>query len=228
MFTTLQSFIQVSVPVTVLLVLVLLLVAARPDRDDTGDGLYATYLSVVGVSALYLVLVFGVTCLSAVVQRVVVDQPVRNSQGISDVPFSGVASLVYGTEPNNPDQLVQTAVLAGLLTLGAAFVFVFHLRRRQELAASEGFAGSAAARVDRAYVGAVSFVAVLVGITALGFAGYGVFRIIAPDVTGSNSSFEEQQGVAELVAFGALLAFSIVLFRTHFWEMREHDDPAEL
>jgi hypothetical protein len=102
MFTTLQSFIQVTLPVTVLLVLVLLLLAARPDRDDNGDGLYATYLSVVGVSALYLVLVLGVTCVSAAVRRVVVEQPVQNSQDISDSPFNGVTSLLYGTQPNDP------------------------------------------------------------------------------------------------------------------------------
>ncbi len=224
MYSVLQGFLEVSLPVTVLLVLVVLLAIARPDHDDTGDGLYAVYLGAAAVTALYLMLIFGVAGLNAVTERVLVDQPPQSAQNFGDGGLSGVTGLFLGGEDGDPDQLVQRAVLSGLLALGAAAVLVFHLRRRSELAASEDFANSAAARVDRAYFAAVSFIAIVVGISALGLTGHGALRLVAPGVTGSIDTFEEQQGVAQIISFGALLAVCVALFQTHFWAIRSSSE----
>jgi hypothetical protein len=223
-YTLLQSFLQVALPLTVLLVLVVFLAIARPDHDDTGDGIYAVYLSVAAVTALYLMLIFGVAGLNAVAQRVLVDRPPQSAQDFGNGGLTGVTGLFLGGEEGDPDLLVQQAVLSGLMALGAGIVFVFHVRRRSELAASEDFAGSAGARVDRAYLAAVCFIAIVIGIPALGFLGHGALRLVAPGVTGSIDTFEEQQGVAQLISFGALLAACIALFQTHFWSVRSSSE----
>jgi hypothetical protein len=229
MYSLLESYI--AIPFAILVVFLVLVVIARPDRDENGDGLYSVYLSAVGVIALYLVLVFGATCVGAIAERVLVDYPPQNSQDLGTFDQGGFSSPligISGVASNGADQAVQTAVASGLLAIGAAIVLGFHLRRRRELVSGGDFDGSAAARVDRAYLAAVAFLVVVVGVAALGIAGYGAFRIIAPDVTGRLDDFERQQGLAQLLSFGALVAICIFLFRRSFWDIRDVEDVREL
>jgi len=74
--------------------------------------------------------------------------PVRGTSEGSDSGVSGFVGVTSGFgSPTDPDSAVQSAVGSGLLALGGAVVLVFHLRRRSELIADDGFEGSAAARV---------------------------------------------------------------------------------
>jgi len=50
MISILQSY--AAIPLVALVVFGVLVVIARPDRDEGGDGLYAVYLSVVGIAAM--------------------------------------------------------------------------------------------------------------------------------------------------------------------------------
>lgn len=224
MLSLLQSY--AAIPLAALLVFVVLVAVARPDRDQGGNGLYAVYLSAVGITALYIVFVFGAMFLGSIAERLLVDFPTAREQGFDSFSSSGVpggfANLLSGIGPaGDADGAVQSAVASGMVAAGAAAVLGFHLRRRSELLADEGFAGSAAERVDRAFLAAVAFVTVIVGITALGFAGYGVFRIVAPDVSGQLDTFESEQGLAQALAYGALVAACIVVFRRCFWSIRD-------
>ena len=98
---------------------------------------------------------------------------------------------------------VRGAVQAGLIVGAAVVVLVFHARRRRELHAEEVFErGGPPWRIDRAYLYAVCFVAVLVALFALGVGAYGVFRTLAPGVTGEFTPrhLERQEGVAQLIS----------------------------
>src|SRR4051812_37222000 len=200
MYSLLQS--SIAIPLAILVVFLVLVFIARPDRDESGDGLYSVYLSAVGVIALYLVLVFGAMCLSAVAERALVDYPAQNNQDFGNFAPGGIPTPLLGISgitSNDADEAVQTAVFSGLLAAGAAIVLGFHLRRRSELIGDDDFKGSAAARVDRAYLAAVAFLVVIVGVSAVAVAGYGAFRIVAPGVTGRMHDFEKQQGLAQLL-----------------------------
>ena len=53
---------------------------------------------------------------------------------------------------------------------------------------------------------------------------YGFFRIIIPGVTGDNTDFEREKGVAQLISFGLLAGASAFIFlRAWFW-LPEHRD----
>jgi hypothetical protein len=182
------------------------------------------------VVALYVLLVSGVACLSAVAQRAIVDrQESVEPQGSSTSPdVSGIPSAaLFDLNPTTDHGLVQTAVFNGLYALGAGFVFGYQLRRRRELAEDDDYEDGVADRVDRAYFGVVAFVAFVVGISAFAVAGYGVFRILAPDVTGTNDTFESQLGLSQLIAYGALALVCVVIFRAHFWRIRRAPEPIE-
>jgi hypothetical protein len=80
---------------------------------------------------------------------------------------------------------------------------VFHARRRRELQAEDEFEhGGHPWRIDRAYLYAVCFVAVLVALFALGVGAYGVFRTLAPGVTGEfiPRHLERHEGIAQLIS----------------------------
>jgi hypothetical protein len=225
--TTLQSF--VAVPFVVLIVFLVLMAVARPDLDDRGEGLYAVYLAVVGITALYLLLILGATSLGAITQRAIVDEHASSAEtfdGSLDTAGLPTSAFVGGSDETQHG-LVRSAVFNGLFAVAAGAVFVYHLRRRRELASGSSFPGSAAERVDRAYVAVVAFVAVVVGISAFAVAGYGTVRILAPDVTGRNDTFESQLGLSQLIAYGGLVVVCGALFRTHFWRIRPDVENTE-
>jgi hypothetical protein len=117
--------------------------------------------------------------------------------------FAAVQSLAtLVVDGESEDAAVRGAVQAGLVAGAAIVVLVFHARRRRELRAESEFApGGPAWRIDRAYLYAVCFVAVLVALFALGAGAYGGFRAVAPGVTGELVSrhLERQEGVAQLI-----------------------------
>ena len=167
----------VAVPVGVLVLAVIILAAGRGEPDTTGRRAFAVYLAAVNFVAIFT-LVFG--SFAAV-------------QSLADLVVDG----------RSEDAAVRGAVQAGLIVGAAVVVLVFHARRRRELQADDVFErGGPAWRIDRAYLYAVCFVAVLVALFALGVGAYGVFRTLAPGVTGEFTPrhLERQEGVAQLIS----------------------------
>jgi hypothetical protein len=165
------------VPVGVLVLAVIILAAGRGEPDTTGRRAFTVYLSAVNFIAIFT-LVFA-----------------------SFAAVQSLATLVV--DGRSEDAAVRGAVQAGLIAGAAVVVLVFHARRRRELRAGAEFeAGGPAWRIDRAYLYAVCFVAVLVALFALGVGAYGAFRTLAPGVTEEavTRHLERQEGVAQLVS----------------------------
>lgn len=221
MISFLQQYAGVSM--LALVAFVVFVLVARPDRDPDGDGLYSVYLSTISIASLYLVLTFGVMAADTGVQAIIVD---FGRRGIEDFGSPGFLTVLGGfASASTADDAVTSAVVTGLLALAAGVVLTFHLRRRAELLGRGRVAGTAADRVDRAFLGGVCFVVATIGITAFGLAGFGAFRIIAPDITGEIESFEREQGISQLIAYGLLVGICIGVFRRCFWSMRRTDGP---
>jgi hypothetical protein len=172
--TTLLIFL--TVPLGVLVLAVIILAAGRGEPDTTGRRAFAVYLGAINFVAVFT-LVFA-----------------------SFATVQSLAALVV--DGTNEDAAVRGAVQAALIVAAAVIVLVFHSRRRRELRGdSEFVAGAPAWRIDRAYLYAVCFVAVLVALFALGAGAYGGFRVLAPGVSGEFVSrhHERQEGVAQLI-----------------------------
>jgi len=179
----------VAVPVGVLVLAVIILAAGRGEPDTTGRRAFAVYLAAVNFVAIFT-LVFG--SFAAV-------------QSLADLVVDG----------RSEDAAVRGAVQAGLIVGAAVVVLVFHARRRRELQADDVFErGGPAWRIDRAYLYAVCFVAVLVALFALGVGAYGVFRTLAPGVTGvfTPRHLERQEGVAQLISLAWLGLAALYVF----------------
>jgi hypothetical protein len=167
----------VAVPLGVLVLAVIILAAGRGEPDTTGRRAFAVYLAAVNFVAIFT-LVFA--SFAAV-------------QSLADLVVDG----------KSEDAAVRGAVQAGLIVGAAVVVLVFHARRRRELQAGDEFEGGGPAwRIDRAYLYAVCFVAVLVALFALGVGAFGGFRTLAPGVTGefTPQHLERQEGVAQLIS----------------------------
>jgi heme/copper-type cytochrome/quinol oxidase subunit 2 len=179
----------VAVPLGVLVLAVIILAAGRGEPDTSGRRAFAVYLAAVNFVAIFT-LVFA--SFAAV-------------QSLADLVVDG----------KSEDAAVRGAVQAGLIVGAAVVALVFHARRRRELQAGDEFErGGPAWRIDRAYLYAVCFVAVLVALFALGVGAYGVFRTLAPGVTGEFTPrhLERQEGVAQLVSQAWLGLVALYVF----------------
>jgi hypothetical protein len=223
MFFSFSNVAEIVVPLTILVVYLALVLLARPDRDEEGNGLYASYLGLVGVTSMYALLTFGVAALAALGELILVDRSgIRDEFGSGFTTPGGALGILSGYSSLNTDSEVQAALVLGLaLTAAAAIVFVYHLRRREELAITDGYDGSAPDRIDRVYRATLAFVAVTVGIIAVGWVGDAVYRLLAePDTTGVTREVVRDRATVQLVAYGALVAATIALFRSSFWAIR--------
>jgi hypothetical protein len=222
----LQVFQNVAaVPIVVIVALLALVLIARPDRGPGDDGLYASYLSAINIASLYLLLTAGAAAIDAIAQGVLVSFPAGNNgfEGPTSAGFLSALGGYYGG-PESSDTAAIAAVVNGVLAIAAGLVLMFHLRRRQELLASASFTGSAAERVDRAYLGGVCFLTATIGVIAAAITGYSIMRLVAPDVTGTVRHLEEEQGTAQLIAYGLLTVISFSVFRFCFWGIRGGPD----
>ncbi|MGH9025614.1 MAG: hypothetical protein ACRDWD_05770 [Acidimicrobiia bacterium] len=216
-FSGLAGFFFV-LPIGFLVLAVLVLAGGRGEVDDTGRRTYALYIAVVSFIALFTALV-GVTGVVNAVMDKVVDETESEDIVLDDDQGSDLdLEIETGGGGDENDQIARDAVQAGLVGAVALAVLAFHLRRRRDLVAPADFTGSAAWRVDRAYLYAVCFTAVLIFLFASAVALYAVFRVIAPDVTGSgDGDLERQLGIQQLVTLGFLSTFAGVIF---LWSWR--------
>jgi hypothetical protein len=215
---------------------ILVLVAGRKDDDRAQTRTQARYLGVITLVSLFVALFafFGVvrslTNLIPGEERSSVTIPglppelegLDVEELIEDLPFD-----IPGLDQSGPtydDRQLQKTIEFGLLFFAAITVFAFHDRRARKLVPAENFPGDATGRIARAALYGACAVAALLTLFAAAKGIYGFFRIIIPGVTGDNSDFEREKGVAQLISFGLLAGASAFIFlRAWFW-LPEHRD----
>lgn len=209
---------------------ILVLVADRRDDDAAGYRTPARYLGAACLLSVFLTLLFAFGVVSQLSKFVVSDGDDEASAFLSDLD-GGMEPEVFAVDSGGgrerDDAIWRGAVQLGLLTVAAVGVLVFHRGRRRELLAAPGFAESSAARVDRAYLYVVCFLAVFLALFAAYLAVYGLFRTIAPGVSAFHGgSGERERGIAQLISYVALTLGALVVFVTHWRETPKRVRPA--
>ncbi|MCZ7527284.1 MAG: hypothetical protein M5U14_13430 [Acidimicrobiia bacterium] len=220
------------VPIGLLVLVVLVLAGGRGEVDPTGRRTFALYVSTVSFVAIFTALVAAVAIVGQVTDSFVDEDEVEPSMFFDDdvfleEDFDGEEDFFSfeDVEEDETDRIVRTSVQAALIGGAAGIVLAFHLRRRSELTAEPGFGTSAAWRVDRAFLFAVCFTAVLLVLFGGGTGAYGLFRILAPGITGSgDDTLERQEGLAQLLTLGFLAATSFGIFRLA-WQGTREEEP---
>jgi hypothetical protein len=129
--------------------------------------------------------------------------------GLGDLPglSADTSTLV------DDDADYRLAVQSGLLAIAAGAVFFFHDRRARRLVPPGTIEDSATGRVARACVYGVCFIAAIVVLVSAAKSGYGLFRVVAPDVTGRGPEDpERQRGIAELLSYAFLAGGAAFIF----------------
>jgi hypothetical protein len=130
-----------------------------------------------------------------------------------------------GDELPNDDAAYRLAVQSFLLFVAAGLVFAFHDQRAHRLLPGTSIDGTATGKVARAYLYGIAFVAALVVLVALAKAGYGLFRVLAPGVTGvGDDDVERQRGIAELLSYVFLAGGGVLIFFRAWHWLPEHAD----
>lgn len=238
--TGLTTFLGLSLigPVAIVgvVALVLAVVAGGREPDATGQRQKAVYLGAVCFVTLFTMLFAGFAAVNSLANLVgeheenlsvsVTGRTTLSSNG----EFSSDDDSVQGTftsseDDDNTENAIAGAVLAGLFFVAAGAVFVWHRTRLEAMIADPDFPVGPARRAVQAYVYAVCFVAAVVAVFAGAVALYGIFRVLAPDITAPHGSHERDGGFREFLSAGALTAAAVVLFlqaivRPDHWKER--------
>lgn len=216
------TFVGFAVPVVVA-GLILILVAGRRDPDPDRRRTEARYLGAACFLAVFVTL-FGAYTVVAQLSTFVVDRD-RSSE-FSYSPADDIPFIVGNNRPSD-DAIWRGTVQAALLTAAATGVLMFHRGRRRAVRDRSDFAGSVAERVDAAYLYVACFIAAFLILAALTFGIYGLFRALAPGVTGvGNSDIERQRGVAQAISLVALAGGALMVFLVHWRDRSATDDAA--
>lgn len=225
--------------VPLLVAVILVLVAGRRDADPTHTRTQARYLAAIGLVSLFVTLfaLFGTVraLTDLIIDKEGSEQSIDLPRDLEDI-FDSIPGgrelfgLPGGDELADDDAAYRLAVQSFLLAVAAGAVFAFHDMRAHRLVPGDRIDDSATGRVARAYLYGIAFTAAIIVIVAFAKAGYGLFRVIAPGVTGSGSEdVERQRGIAELLSYAFLTVGGLIVFfrAWHYLpEHREHDAAA--
>lgn len=194
----------------------------RDEPDPRGDRARTLYLTSVSLAAIVTVLVAGFGLLRPAFAALIEDD---DSAFVDDsFDLGGFGEFEDFGEPfpseghDADDQRWAAAASNGLVLVAALTVLVFHRRRLDALEERTVVREGGGWRTHLAYLYFVSFVAALVALFAAASAGFDVFRLIAPGVTGLDDDVERRAAAAHLLAVGALGVVAAWLWRDHFDE----------
>jgi hypothetical protein len=216
----LGTLLTAVVPLGLLVLAIIAVATGRGEEDPTGRRGYAIYLA----GVLFITLFFSLFAVYLAADAV--------SDAIGDPGYAYDEFIPYdefGEELDVPDDDDQTtralgdAVEALLVALPAVLVFVWHQRRRKGLLAEGGFAGSPAERIDRAFLHAAAFTAVLVAVVSLAMVLPNLLSLAVPGFTepGDPASDVREQAAKELIPWAVLLLGGALIFR---WAFRQTPD----
>ena len=220
--------------IPLLVAVILILVAGRRDDDPGATRVQARYLGAIGIVSLFIAL-FAFFGVARGLADLIIDKDgahsgipkefqemIESMPGLEGIPIPGLGGGGRGGDAAvgiSADADYRLAMQSGLVGLAAAAVFVFHIRRARSLVPRDGFARGATGRVARAGLYGACFVAALVVLVASAKGAYGLFRVIAPGITGSGDhDVERQRGIAEILSYLFLtVGGAMVFFRAWYW-----------
>ena len=222
-------------------VLVLVAAFGRAEADSEGRRGEGVYLGAVAFVSVYLVLFasFGVVASLASLlghqsNSISASSSSSSASALSSssalgtsTPLTSLATLASGQlvfnqpssqngifvavgSPSRRDEATTGALASGFVGLAGLGVLAYHRRRLRDALAERG--SGALARVMTTYRRLVSFVSVFVAALAAAVALFGVYRLIAPGMSGSSG---RSGGAEELVDAGYLALASGWLVKLH-------------
>lgn len=224
--------------IALIVAVILVLVAGRRDDDPGQTRTQARYLGAITLVSLFVAL-FAFFGVARALTDLIVDKDV--SATASSVPIPKELGDILKQLPNGSsipglgsggdsggvgtsnDADYRAAMGTGLLLVAALGVFVFHERRARRLVPRDSFAEGGTARIARAALYGACFVAAIIALFAAAKGVYGIFRVIAPGITGHGADdVERQRGIAQLISFGALSVASVFIFLRAWHWLPEH------
>ena len=216
-----------------LLMAIVAVITGRRLPDERATRPRAIYLSV----AMLPVLVIGVLAAAAFLEAAV--QLILGPESSEDL-LSGLGGLAGGGIPgaemgqlgglltgmgdlglDPADAAIRTLVGSGITAVVAFALYRLHQDWRQGFMDDASFVGSVATRTFQAFAYTVVLIFVVLFAVSAVKAGYGIFRVVAPDtsaVFSLSESAERERGIADIVSGVALAAASWWLLQMH-WKL---------
>ncbi len=139
--------------------------------------------------------------------------------------LGGLGGLLAGlgdTLAHDPtDAAIRTLVASGITAIVAFAVYRLHDGWRRQVVDTAGFRDAPANRTFQAFAYTVVLIFVVLLVVSAVEAGYGVFRVVAPEtsaVFSLSESAERERGIADVVSGLALAAASWWVLQTH-WKL---------
>jgi hypothetical protein len=215
-----------------LLMAIVTVITGRRLPDERTTRPRAIYLSV----AMLPVLVIGVLAAAAFIEAAVT--LLLGPESGQDL-LDGLGGLAGGGMPGDLGQLgglltgmgdlgldpadaaIRTLVTSGITAVVAFAIYRLHLDWRQGFMNEAAFVGSVATRTFQAFAYTVVLIFVVLFAVSAVKAGYGIFRVVAPDtsaVLSLSENAERERGIADIVSGLALAAASWWLLQLH-WKL---------
>jgi hypothetical protein len=215
-----------------LLMAIVAVITGRRLPDERATRPRAIYLSV----AMLPVLVIGVLAAAAFIEAAVT--LLLGPESGQDL-LDGLGGLAGGGMPGDLGQLggllsgmgdlgldpadaaIRTLVTSGITAVVAFAIYRLHLDWRRGFMNEAAFVGSVATRTFQAFAFTVVLIFVVLFAVSTVKAGYGIFRVAAPDtsaVLSLSESAERERGIADIVSGLALAAASWWLLQLH-WKL---------
>jgi len=213
-----------------LLMAIVAVITGRRLPDERATRPRAIYLSV----AMLPVLVIGVLAAAAFIEAAVT--LLLGPESGQDL-LDGLGGLAGGGMPGDLGQLgglltgmgdlgldpadaaIRTLVTSGITAVVAFAIYRLHLDWRQGFMNEAAFVGSVATRTFQAFAYTVVLIFVVLFAVSAVKAGYGIFRVVAPDtsaILSLSESAERERGIADIVSGLALAGASWWLLQMHW------------
>ncbi len=217
-----------------LLMAIVAVITGRRLPDETSTRPRAIYLSVAMLPVLVIGVLAATAFLEAAVQLILGPESGKEQLlgglgglaggGMPGTDMGGIGDLLTGMGDfglSATDAAIRTLVASGITAVVAFALYRLHQDWRRPVIDDAGFATSPAARVLQAFAYTVVLIFVVLFAVSAVKAGYGVFRVVAPDtsaILSFSESAERERGIADIVSGLALAGASWWLFQMH-WKL---------